>query len=371
MSEPNANPKDQAEAYAASAARALDGGDWRAALSHLAHALPVDPFRTEWTALLDRALDAAGAELGAFLKESGHKPGMGFQALKAYAAYRAGDFKTAFNDLQNLTRNVPSLRFAEAWGFGWFSDDAIRAAGQNALQFLASSVHNRYPEAEHLSDADHAHLTRAIGALERFEAILGPSGHTIVFKGQMLSKAGRFAEAISVAEGAARADPTFNTAIAAAMAHKRAGDFDGAVRWFWRASELDLQNETGLLDIGDICADRGLWDQGLRAYDEALKRKPNHDWAHPSAVYCRFRLTGDPALLEELRYMANAAPDECGMADLMKQMMGGYNFEDRRRRAEFLMKQIEPHFVPTPRPHEHHDEEDEHEEEHEDDAENS
>jgi hypothetical protein len=90
-----------------------------------------------------------------------------------------------------------------------------------------------------------------------------------------------------------------------------------------------------------------------------MRRKPNHDWAHPSAVYCRYRLTGDAALLEELRYMANAGPDECGMAGIMKQMFGGYNFEDRRLRAEALMKLVEPDFVPTHRPHEHGHEEEE------------
>jgi hypothetical protein len=99
----------------------------------------------------------------------------------------------------------------------------------------------------------------------------------------------------------------------------------------------------------------GEWEKSLAAYEAALKRVPGHDWAYPSAVYCRYRLTGDRALLEELRYMANAAPDECGMAGIMKQMFGGYNFEDRRHRAEFLMREVEPDFVPTPRPHEHHD----------------
>jgi hypothetical protein len=55
--------------------------------------------------------------------------------------------------------------------------------------------------------------------------------------------------------------------------------------------------------------------------------------------------------------MANAGPDECGAAAMLKQLVGGYNFEDRRIRAEMLMKLIEPDFVPTPRPHDHGDDE--------------
>jgi hypothetical protein len=45
----------------------------------------------------------------------------------------------------------------------------------------------------------------------------------------------------------------------------------------------------------------------------------------------------------------------------MKQMLGGYNFEDRRHRAEFLMREVEPDFAPAPRPHEHHHEGEENE----------
>ena len=46
--------------------------------------------------------------------------------------------------------------------------------------------------------------------------------------------------------------------------------------------------------------------------------------------------------------MANAAPDESGIADALKQMFGGYTFEDRRLRATDLMRAVEPDFVPVP-----------------------
>jgi tetratricopeptide (TPR) repeat protein len=362
--QPQESPKDRAERGAREAAAALAQNDWQTALAGLAHAVQFDPFRKEWVGLLDRTLDAAGdgEAVKEFLKKSGKQPYLGFEGIKAFAANRRGDFGDALNGLENLTRNFPNTYFTEAWGLDWMTDDAIKAAGQNlAMRVLVSMVNNRYPEANQVSDWGRGQLNRAIAALERVEALTGASDMGVVFKGQMLSKAGRFAEAIKMAEREAEANPTFRTATAAGMAHKRNGDIEAAIVWFRRASDLDTKNETCLLDIGDIRADQGQWQPALDAYEEAMKRVPNHDWAYPSAVYCRHRLSGDAKLLEELRYMANAGPDECGMASIMKQMFGGYNFEDRRMRAESLMRRVEPDFTPTHRPHEHgHDEEEEH-----------
>ncbi|MBY0461048.1 MAG: hypothetical protein K2V38_27315, partial [Gemmataceae bacterium] len=124
----------------------------------------------------------------------------------------------------------------------------------------------------------------------------------------------------------------------------------------------DPQNDTCLLDIGDTYVSIRDWQNALDAYEEALQRQPGHDWAYPSAVYCRYRLTGVAEFLDELRFMANAPPDECGTADMLKQMTGGYNFEDRRRRATDLMLEIEPDFVPAPRPHDENEDEDENDE---------
>ncbi len=363
--EPKESPKDVAERNATEAAAAIDRGDWQAALTGLAAASLFDPFRKEWRASLDRALDLGGDEVKAFLQKSGHQPYLGFWGLKAYAAHRRGDLKTAFNELENLTRNFKNTFFTEAWGIDWLTEDAIRTVGgHQPFQLLASMVHDRYPEAERVSAWGRAQLNRALEALDRVEAVSGPNDRSVLFRGQMLSKAGRFAEAIAMAEKAAEANPTFRSATAAGMAHKRNGDLEAAIRWFRRASDLDLKNETCLLDIGDIRADQEQWQLAIDAYEEAIQRVPNHDWAYPSAVYCRYRLTGDAKLLEELRHMANAGPDECGMAGLLKQMTGGYNFEDRRIRAESLMKRVEPDFVPVHRPHEHH-----HEEEHDEDEE--
>jgi tetratricopeptide (TPR) repeat protein len=185
------------------------------------------------------------------------------------------------------------------------------------------------------------------------------TGRSALLRGQMLSKSGRFAEAIAVAEQFANAQPSSESAVAAAMAHKRAGDIEACVAWFLKAAELDPTDEAGLLDIGDIRLGQERYQDAIAVYEEAVRRKPKHDWAEPSILYCRYQLTKDAAPLEELRYMANAGPCDCGVADALQQMFGGYTYEDRRRRAEWLMQLAEPGFVPTHRPHEHHHDEEE------------
>src|SRR4051794_3919873 len=91
-----ASPAEQAEKAAAIAARALDRNNWQAALKSLAVALNFDPFRTEWTDLLERAIRTGGAKpVKQFLEKSRGQPYTGFEALKAYAAFRRRAYSTA------------------------------------------------------------------------------------------------------------------------------------------------------------------------------------------------------------------------------------------------------------------------------------
>ncbi len=127
--------RKQAATDATKAAKALDRDDWKAALKLLASAVQMDPFRAETIALLDRVLDEAGSKAEAFIKKGGpEETWAGFQGIKAYAAHRRGDFKTALSELKDLTQNFDTNFFPEAWGLDWLTEDAIRAAGPIAAR---------------------------------------------------------------------------------------------------------------------------------------------------------------------------------------------------------------------------------------------
>lgn len=350
---------EDAALCAQEAATALDQQDWEGAFAGLAPALLWDPTRQDWTALLDKALELAGSEALAYLQDCQEQPYAGYWAMSIYAMNREGHLAEALLELQNLTRNFPTSMFIEAWGLGWLTDEAIKSLDQDAILSTISVMVQEYPDNN--SEIAKGYLNNALDVVNKLQSVNGISDRGIIVKGQLLSKSGRLEDAIELTESYAEKNTTFNSLTAAAMAHKRSGNIDAAVSWLRRAAAFDPKDETSLLDIGDMRAKQGEWQLAIEAYDEALVRKPDHDWAYPSSVYCRYRVSSKPELLEELRYMANASPDKCGMAGMLKQMLGGYNFEDRRMRAWELITLIEPDFEPEPRPHEHdheHDEDD-------------
>lgn len=201
-------------------------------------------------------------------------------------------------------------------------------------------------------------LEDGLRLIQHAEAVEAVRDLATVAHGKALSMLGRMQEAVELTEREAERRPTVMTATAAAMARRRAGDPEGALRWLRLGADLDKSNETCLLDLGDTCIELGDFRRALASYEEALGRVNKHPWAYPSAVYCRYRIDGAPEALEELRYMANAGPCTCGLGSLLGQIFGGFSYEDQRLRAEALMKEIDPDFVPQHRPHEHEEEED-------------
>lgn len=307
-------------------------------------AVGLRPFNADWNATLARLFDAAGDGAEKFTL-SGMTPGQAEDTCRIYTAHRRHEWVRVFDELTKLCETVPYSQLPEAWGLAWLTEDVATVLGrEKCVAFLLKFVQNRYPEPQDATEQQCAHLSRAVEKVEMVERLFGTDPHVVLFKCQMLGKARRFDDAKRVSLEAFARDPKFNTATAVAMAHKRAGDRDGAVVYFRKAAEIDPKCEWTLLDIGDMMTDDGKYEVAVEAYEDAIRRVPNHDWAVPSVVYCRYKLTGDKALYDELRAMALAMPCQCGLANQLKQMMGGYNYEDRRQRATWLMQVLEPDF---------------------------
>jgi tetratricopeptide (TPR) repeat protein len=331
------------------AEKCLECGDFERGLHAVGVVIAYNPHPRQFTALLERFFDtdpdqaaAAIDYLELTLNDAAH-------ALRLFATLDRGDAARTLAEFIETARHRPHLDLPEAWGLRWLSEKVMRQVPVIELnRFFSAFVHNRYGEPEQVTEFGRELLKGAVARIDLAEQVHGKNDTLTLVKCQMLSKAGRFDDAIREAEEQAERSPSFNTATAAAMANKRAKRIDRAVEWFRRASELDHTNETGMLDVGDLMIDAGNYRAALAAYEEALRRVPNHDWATPSAIYCRYMISKSPDALAMLRNMAHGPRCTCGCASAFKSMMGGYNYEDRQQRAEVLMRLIDPSFTKWP-----------------------
>jgi tetratricopeptide (TPR) repeat protein len=216
-------------------------------------------------------------------------------------------------------------------------DDGLRELGlETAVQKLGAAVQG-YPD-EHLNARQNADLAAALVCANRIEQLLGDSDALLAIKLMILGKLGRFDEALALARAAYKAKPNWTTAIATANVLRRKGDVNAALDMFRRAAGHDRKDVTALLDAGDLNLKNDRWQAALKDYQQALKREKDHAWALPSTFYCRYRLSGDKRWLKKLQAFAEEPADECGLADMLAHMFGGYSPDNRRRRAQELLE---------------------------------
>jgi tetratricopeptide (TPR) repeat protein len=165
--------------------------------------------------------------------------------------------------------------------------------------------------------------------------------HGEMLRSMLLSKNGRYQEALALTEQRYRQAPNWETAVAAANAARRAGEPERAAAMFAKGAEHDPHDLTCFLEIGDIRLDQEQWTDALTAYEKALAKDPQHQWALPSAFYCRHRLGIKGKWLASLREVANQEGCTCGLEACLTSIFGGYGFSQGIARAEYLLRKIE------------------------------
>ena len=184
----------------------------------------------------------------------------------------------------------------------------------------------------------------AAGLLARFEEVeleFGKLPHHEILLPMLLSKNGRYEEALSLTSERYRQQPNWDTAVAAANAARRAGDLETAVTMFTKGTEHNPNDDTCLLEIGDIRLEQDRFAEALAAYERALEIIEHHAWALPSAFYCRERLKIEGNWLASLREVANQEGCTCGMQGCLTSIFGGYGSEDAIARASYLLDKLD------------------------------
>jgi tetratricopeptide (TPR) repeat protein len=210
-------------------------------------------------------------------------------------------------------------------------DAAVRTLGQHVQTF---------PDHPAITADQRELLVRVLEAVQRIVREHGGSEASLVVEMMTLGKLGRLDEAVRRARRAFDESPTWATAVAAGNALRRAGDMRAAAEMFAAAAELDKEDVTALLEVGDIELEAGRLGEALSAYEAALGRESGHAWAEPSAWYCHYLLTRQAAWLKKLRKAASKPADECGVEGALAELLGGYSDGQRQSRAEYLLQKL-------------------------------
>ena len=290
----------------AKAARAA--GDDAEAARHIAAALGVDPGHPEALALADALCEEAADPLSLVVPASPPDPAV--VALRARFLARLGRAAEAVDYLLHVISIRPATPYT-AWLEEWLADDTLRRqldpdrlAGTvlTALRVLDGS-----PDGQTYGEAARAALLRCVRTVRHGHE---GSTHLLMAHARLASRCAELHEALAVAEALYAADPSRETAVLLAGAHRELGRVDATVSTYREALRFDPENVAVRLGIGDVLLLAGRFSEALSAYEGVLRREPGHEAALPS-VYClKYWLHGRPEWRDALEGLAEEEANE-------------------------------------------------------------
>lgn len=275
------------------AERVLAEGDYPHAAFHVAAALSTNPLRRDWIELFNEIIERCPEPETLLPRDEGEDGDwFGSVAARAYAYYRTGDLGRAFASMGALIGAMPDTAYFP-WLVEMLEDDSRidRECDPDDLVSLASSLIQN----QAIDQVDPEMRNEICDRLSEGLAILAekhPEDEDLGFgRSLFLRRLGRLDEAESVAMSFFEHAPSWRTAIAVAMVHKERGDEDVSLEWYDRAADLEPENETTYLDVGDIHLDREHFREAAEAYNKACIIVDEHPWGYPSLLFAR-RMAG-------------------------------------------------------------------------------
>lgn len=282
------------------------------AAEQLAQALSVDPGHPEALAAADALCDTHPDPLSLVLP--GRPPRPEVVALRARFLARRGRFADAFDYLLNVVSVRPEVPYLP-WLEGWLADADVRTGLEP--ERLASTVLSALRTLDGLeSGAVYGDPVRQslLTLVRTLRHAHGDSQPLMMAHAQLATRCDALHEALSVTEALYAADPSLETAVMLAGAHRVLGRVDTTVDTYRTALRYDPENVAVRLDIGDVLLLAGRFAEALDAYEGVLHREPGHALALPS-VYClKYWLHGRPEWRDRLESLADEAHNERAQA---------------------------------------------------------
>lgn len=189
---------------------------------------------------------------------------------------------------------------------------------------------------------DEKHVAKhLLERLNKLESEYGTTPLNGLLRPMLLSKNGRHAEAIEFTEQQYEQESSWMSAIALANAARRGGEIAYSIRMFAEAAIHDPEDVTCWLEIGDTHLEGNEYADALDAYEVALSKQPAHQWALPSAFYCRYQLGLEGNWLSSLHEFAHQQRCTCGLQGCLTELLGIYGTEDGIARAEYLLAKLD------------------------------
>jgi tetratricopeptide (TPR) repeat protein len=134
----------------------------------------------------------------------------------------------------------------------------------------------------------------------------------------MLRRLGLLDESLEYAHAAYALKPSFQTAVAIAVAHESRRELEPAVEAYRDALRFEPNDVSARLSMADLVWDYGRPEEAEKYYAEALTIEPAQPWALPSSLYLRWQREGS----EEVRFKLLALADACPDNQRAQQMAG-------------------------------------------------
>jgi tetratricopeptide (TPR) repeat protein len=325
--------------HAKLAQEALQAGDLRRSIYHLALALADDPEREEWLTLLDQWIAAAGSralefvplydreyfttlEASRHLMQTGNTPGHRMEVIpivgKHYHAKVAvhaailvaqGRAREGVALLLQLVGVKPEIAYI-TWLTRWQNTlDLVAALEPAKVAAIAVRTMQKYPGSYVFSVEAHEELSRHLPLLRAcyLALVKQPTDERFLTVGfayaAVLRKTGAFEEAARVARTLPAA---YQTRVSLAMAEEALGNLDASIAAYREALSFEPNDVAVRNDLGTIYLSQGKLAEALALYEESVRLDPKdpYEQAQAHIAYLRYVLTSEPGQLQTLQKLA-------------------------------------------------------------------
>ncbi|UGQ14882.1 hypothetical protein LO772_15675 [Yinghuangia sp. ASG 101] len=340
------DPAQEAYGELAMARLALDDGELRHAATHVANALFRVPELPEAHAMLEVLVDRApDGGTGLFVPDERGGMFAGGAAARAHLRAAAGEFDAAVGDLGQVAASEPHRPWAAS--APWLTPDLAPRLDPDAFartlirtsQFLDDPV----PEEHRAHFSPFADVARAMAEAHPGHGVLLWTGSSF------LRRLDALREAADWAFRAWTRDRSVEAAVMLGTVWRRTGR-EADTEKLWAGVLRDHPENLELhVDLGELLARQGRFDEGLGWIERALEADPAHPKAAPAAHGVRWDRDRDTAHLVALIDHLRRHPDHGYAHELVARACSGpwlrhapYPTEALTNVTRRMLEQVEP-----------------------------